>query len=618
MKQISSFSWDKFLFVILFFLLFSHYLKLIPGKTDETALILVSIVATIPVLISAARALKNKKISVDLLASIALVASLLTKEWASATFINLMLTSARIFSEYTENRARRAIQGLLKMRPQKIKVKRGNSILEVPVDEIKIGELVVIESGERIPVDGVVMEGAASIDQSSLTGESIPIAKSKGDDVFSSTLNVSGSLIVKAVKIGKDTTLEKIINLVEESQKGKPEIKTRADTFATWYIIIMVLGSGIVYLFSQDIYLLLALLLVACADDIAVAVPMAFLSAIGYAARRGVIVKGGHFLEGLSDVKTIIVDKTGTITKGKLKVQGIKVFSGYKEKDLLRFAAMTEFLSEHPVAKAVMEYVKVKKTKFAKPKKFEELPGRGTFATYRNKKILSGNLNFFKESGVKISKMALKELNKSQDDGFNVTLIGCDKNLVGFIASADEIRPKAKETINKLKKLGIEKWVMLTGDNERVAERVAREVDIPNFHANLLPEDKLKYIKRYLNPQYKTAMIGDGVNDAAALALADIGIAMGAIGSDAAIEAADIALMKDDIGEIPEMVEVSRYTLKVANQDFWIWGIVNVIGLILVFGKFIGPQGAAAYNFVTDFFPLLNSLRLFNLHLKLK
>lgn len=618
MKQALSFSWDKLLFVILLFLLFFHYFKLIPVKIDEAALIIVSVVATIPVVLSARRGLKNKKISVDLLASIALIASLLAKEWTSAIFINLMLTSARILGDYTESRARRAIQSLLKLRPQKIKVKRDNAILEIPANQVKIGELIIIESGERIPVDGVVVEGEASVDQSSLTGESIPVLKSTGDNVFSSTLNVSGSLIMKAVKIGKDTTLEKIISLVEESQKGKPEIRTRADTFATWYIITMVGGSIIVYAFFRDIYLLLSLLLVACADDIAVAVPMAFLSAIGYAARRGVIIKGGHFLEGLTNVKTIIVDKTGTITKGKLGVQGIKAFGDYEEKDLLRFAAMTEFLSEHPVAKAIMEYVRVKKIEFAKPKNFEEFPGKGTSATYRNKKILSGNLRFFKESGVKITKTALGEINKNQDGGFNVTLIGCDKKLVGFIASADEIRPKAREIVSELKKLGIQKWVMLTGDNERVAERIAREVDISNFHANLLPEDKLKYIKKYLNPQSKTAMIGDGVNDAAALALADIGIAMGAIGSDAAIEAADIALMKDDIREIPEMVELARYTLKIANQDFWIWGVVNVIGLILVFSRFIGPEGASAYNFITDFFPLINSLRLFDLHLKLK
>lgn len=611
-------NWDKLLLLLLAVFLLIYYAGLIPAQVGNSLLAVVSIVGTVPVLLSAFRSLKEKKISVDLLASIALVASLLTGNWASAVFINLMLTSARIFGEYTEGKAKSAIRSLLKFRPEKIKVKHGEKILVISIGEVKVGDLVVMESGDRIPVDGSVFEGEASVDQSSLTGESVPVGKAKGDKVFSSTLVVSGSLLVKAEKVGKDTTLEKIITLVESSQNEKSYIRTTADKFARWYIIITLILSLVIYVVFHDMNLLLSLLLVACADDIAIAIPMAFLAAIGYAARRGVIVKGGSFLEALTKVKVLVMDKTGTITRGRMKVTGVAFYNGYSEDELLRFAGVAEFFSEHPVAKAITEYIKEKKIAFEKPDDFEETPGRGIVASYKRKSIVAGKLRFLEESGVKLTQKEREDIARVQDDGYSATLVSFDGKLAGFLSCADEVRPYFKEIIEKVRKLGVERVVMLTGDNEKVAKRIADETGITDFHANLLPENKINYIKKYLRPGVKVAMVGDGVNDAASLALADVGIAMGAIGSDAAIEAADIALMHDDLREIPETMELGLYTRRVARQDFWIWGIVNAVGLALVFARIIGPNGSAAYNFVTDFLPLVNSLRLFNLHLKLK
>ncbi len=612
------FGWDKILFAVLAILLSLHYVSLIPQTVDQTLLILVSSIATLPVLWSALQSFRNKKISIDLLASIALVASLLNREWASAAFINLMLTSARIFYHYTESKARAAIQGLLKLRPQTVKIKRGSEIIEKKSEEVNVGDSVIIESGERIPIDGTILQGEASIDQSSLTGESAPVAKKAGDNVFSSTLAVSGSLIVKAEKIGKDTTLEKIISLVEESQKEKSGIKTVAEKFSDWYIIITLIGAVIIYFFFRDIKLILAVLLANSAEDIAVAIPMAFFSAIGYAARRGVIIKGEDSLEGLTKVKTIIVDKTGTLTLGHLEVQKIVPFGEYTIEDVFKIAASTEFFSEHPAAKAILKYARSKKLSFEKPDTFEEKPGRGIIATVGGKKFFSGSINFFREMGIIVHSSEFQTIKEYEEKGFGITLIGDEHKLIGMIVLADKIRPGIKEAIAKLRGFGITHWVMLTGDNEKVASRVATELNIGEFHANLLPEQKVDYIKQHLKKFPKTAMIGDGVNDAASLALADVGIAMGAIGSDAAIEAADIALMKDDIAEIPDIVELGRYTLRIARQDFFIWGVTNFLGLALVFSRTIGPEGAAAYNFITDFFPLINSLRLFNLHLKIK
>ncbi len=621
-NRLSSFgvgvNFDKIIFAVLAILFAFQYIPLFPQNIIQSLLVIVSVIATLPVIWSAIKSVMEKQVSVDLLASIALAASFIAKQWGSAVFINLMLTSARIFGDYTESKARAAIEGLLKLRPEKIKVKRGSNIVEIHISEVKIGDLVFIETGERIPVDGEIIHGEASIDQSSLTGESIPVTKTVGDKVLSSTMNVSGSLVVRTDKIGKDTTLEKIIALVDESQKQKSSIRTVADKFAGWYIGLAFVGAVLLYVLYRDMNLVLAVLLVVCADDIAVAVPLAFYSSIGYAARRGVIIKGGKFLEGLTKIKTVIVDKTGTLTLGKLKVVEIIPLDGEKTEKVVSIAASADFFSEHPSAKAIIHYAKQKEISFKKPDSFQEKPGHGITAICGSEKYSSGNPKFFKELGIEISSEADKIIKEFENKGFDVTLIGRGKKTAGLVVLADEIRPGAKAAIESMRNLGIKHWVMLTGDNERVASRVAAELNIGEFHANLLPEDKVDFVKKHLQKFPSTAMIGDGVNDAASLALADVGIAMGAIGSDAAIEAADVALMKDDISELPEIVELGRYTMKIARQDFIIWTITNGIGLILVFARVIGPEGAAAYNFITDFFPLMNSIRLFNLHRSLK
>jgi len=357
-RKVKFFDPDIFLFVILSLLLISHFLNFLPESFDIPLLVSFSLLGTLPVVLSALRSFKDRKISISLLASIALIASILAKEWSSAVFINLMLTSARIFDRYTRNQARRAIESLLKLQPEKVRVKRGEDIVEESVEKLEVGDLIIIETGQRVPADCRIEDGQASVDQSALTGESAPISKQKGDKLFSSTLLVSGSVIAKAEKVGKDTTLNKIVELVEQSQQFKAGIHTLADTFTTRYIIITLIGSIIIYLFSKDLILILSVLLVACADDIAVAIPMAFLAAIGVAAKRGVIIKGASFLEGITKVKVLVLDKTGTLTKGELKVEQIVAFENYTEEDVVQYAAIGEFFSMHPAAKAINVYAK--------------------------------------------------------------------------------------------------------------------------------------------------------------------------------------------------------------------------------------------------------------------
>jgi heavy metal translocating P-type ATPase len=603
-------SLDVFIWIVLAATLIIVYFKIIPNLT-EIFLIIIAFCATIPVFFSAIKSLKNKRISIDLLASIALTVSLIEKEWTSVIFINLMITSARIFSNYTQARSKRAIEHLLKLKPQKAKIKTDGGFNEVPVEEVKKGDLILVELGDRIPVDGIIEEGEAEVDQSSLTGESLLIFKKKGNEVFSSTIVSSGNLIIRAEKVGKETTFEKIIDLVENAQKNKAPISRLSDKFSTWYIIFTIIGSFLLYIISRNTILVLSLLLVSCADDVAVAVPMAFLSSITHSARHGAVIKGGEFIEALTKLKVVIVDKTGTLTRGKLKVENVFVFDDRKPEDVLELAGSISLMCKHPISQAITEHVKEKNIPIFEPDNFVEYSGRGVTAVYKNKRISCGKVSFFEELNIKITPEQLKAIDGEKEKIFNTTLIGLDNEIVGFITLSDEVRPKIKETISELKGLGVEKVVMLTGDNEKIARMVADAVGIDEFYANLLPEDKLTYLKKYLSKKYKTAMIGDGVNDAAALSLADVGIAMGAIGTDAAIESADIALMRDDLTQLPELIKIGKSTLKVVYQNLFLWATLNIIGFILVFTKILGPDGAAAYNFIFDFLPILNSLRLF-------
>lgn len=611
---------DKILFAVLAVVLIFYALNVLSPEFDSYILIIVAAIATLQVVYGALKELKEKKISIDLLASIALIFSLLAKEYASAVFINLMLASARILGTYTENRSRRAIESLLKLKPKKARIKQNGKIMEIAVSKIKIGDLIVVELGERIPIDGRIIEGEAAVDQSSLTGESFPVDKKAGDMALSSTMVVSGNLLVKTEKIGKETTFEKIIGLVEQAAAHKPRVTTMADKFTSWYVLLMLVGSAILYATTQNLVLVLAVVLVVCADDIAVAIPLAFLASIGHAAKRGVIIKGGDFLEGLSKAKVLIADKTGTLTYGKLKVENFFVFDNFKPEDVLDWSGAVSFLSDHPAAKAILKYAQEKGIKPVEPEKFEEYSGKGSEALIKGKKILTGKLSFFEESGIKITEHQRRDIIREKDNGLNTTLISYDGNLVGFFTLADEVRHNVKNVLLDLKNLGVEKIVMLTGDNEKIAERIAQSVGITDYHANLLPEDKLKYLKKYLSKNYKTIAIGDGVNDAALLNAADIGIAMGGIGADVTVESGDIVLMQDDLSKIPETMRLAKYTDRVARQDFVIWAITNGIGLYLVFSGFIPalilPTFAASYNFITDFIPIINSVRLFNLHIK--
>ncbi len=613
MDLINSLKLNIVLFIALIFVLCTSLLKVTSAFFDpQFFLIYVCIISTSAVVILSIGDIIQKKVTVNQLAAIALFATFLHQEWLSATFINLMIVSARLFGIYTESKAKNTIKSLLKLRPESVKIKKDNQFVVVPLNQVKKGDQIVVEAGDRIPVDGIVISGNADIDQSSLTGESLPISVGPNHQVFSSTLNLSGSLLIRADKIGADTTFQKIINLVESAQNNKIKYQTVAEKFAGWYIIITVISSVLILIISRNVNLVISFLLVSCADDIAVAVPLAYWAAIAQAAKNGIIIKGGNYLEVLAKIKTIITDKTGTITKARLKVVKTVSFSAsIPESKVMYYAAIAESVSEHPLAKAVMKHFELLRLRYPLPTDFIEQPGGGVKAICHHHVIIAGSPKYIQKNKITITPTQTKILEDWEKQAATAILIAVDKKLLGFIALEDEVKPEVRGTLKQLTALGVNRIVLLTGDNEFAANVIAQKTGITEVHANLKPQDKLAFVEHNLSPNNKIAYIGDGVNDSASLAQADVSFAMGAIGTDSAIEAADIAIMDDNFSRVDAAISLAKTTRNIIIEDFTIWGIVNTLGLYLVFAGYLNPPEAALFNFVTDFFPLINSFRIF-------
>lgn len=588
----------------------------------EIVLATLTIFGLIPVGVSAFKAIIKRHITIDLLATIALVFSLVLHEWTSAAFITLMLTFARVFEHITDERMEKTIKSLMKYHVEWVRIKVGDNIKDVHISEVKQGDVVIVESGENVPVDGVIISGQADINESSLTGESELVPKKEGEKVFTSTINESGSIIVKTEKVGADTTLAKIIKLVEESSREKNEAEMAADRFSERYILIVFVASVALYWFGIDTKIILALLLVVCADDIAVAVPLTYTAAIAYAAKRGVLIKGSGALEQLSRMNYILTDKTGTLTRGRPKVVSIKNYGKLSFDEVCKRFASGASESKHAVSKAIISYAKEHNIQPHVPDEFGEIPGEGVTFVHDGEMMFMGRVSYTEQESHHIGDEIKKDIAAEKDAGRGLVLLSVNEEVVGLLSYVDELRPKISEIIKETRDLGINEWHMLTGDNERAASAIAESLNIRHFHANMTPQSKVEFIRNFEKEHGPKAhkqkgivgYIGDGVNDAAPLALADVSIAMGGIGSDAAIEAADITIMKDNLNRVPEIIRISRKVRSVMRGNFWIWAVTNSVGLLLVvvgipgFGH-LGPAGAATYNFLTDFFPILNAFR---------
>ena len=529
-----------------------------------------------------------------------------------------MLAFARIFDQITQARAKKTIQSLMKYHVENVRIRVGDSVKEIHIHEVRPGDLVIVESGDRIPVDGIVVSGQADIDEASLTGESELVQKKAGDKVFTSTVADAGSLIVRTEKVGSDTTLARMVSLVEEASRDKNEAELAADKFTQWYIVVSLVASLGMYIYGLPPKIILSILLVVCADDIAVAVPLAYTAAIAYAARRGVIVKGSSAFEQLSKVKYILTDKTGTLTRGKPRVKDVKMYGLWTREEIAKRFVGGAAESNHAVSRAIMEYAAEYKIKPHLPDELEEIPGQGISFSHDGDAMLMGRSSFMEARGSRISAVVKKDIQAEKDAGRGVVCLSINGEVAGLLSYVDELRPHATAVIADTKKVGVNEWHMLTGDNENAASIIAHELNLQHFHANLTPEGKVDFIRRFEKEHSSSksvvAYIGDGVNDAASLALADVSIAMGAIGADAAIEASDITIMKDHIDRVPEIIHMAQKVRKVMVTSFWIWGITNAFGLVWVTVGvpglgLLGPGGAATYNFLTDFIPIVNALR---------
>ena len=584
------------------------------------ALYLVSLAAGgIPVAISAVRKVLKRKISISLLVTIAALGALYLGQFAEAAAVMFFFALAEAFEEFGEARSQKAVAALLEKSPKIARMQDGR---EVPVEEVKEGEIFKVRPGDMVPLDGVVIDGESSIDEATITGESVPKEKYKGETVYAGTMNQSGYLEVKVTKIAADSTLQKIVTLIEEAQRSRPEVQEFLDKFAGYYIpsaiglAILVAIIPPVFFgepFSDWFTRALILLVLACPDALVVSAPVAVAAAIGGASKRGVLIKGGRFLEVLSKTRAIAFDKTKTLTVGTPVVAEVVLLHGATEEDVIGDAAGIEKFSSHPLAKAIEDYAKQKGIMPHKMDKFKNVAGRGGNANCLvcdSKEHAIGNLQHIGASADTCDHV-LPEVERLEGMGMTAVLVSEDKKVIGIIGITDELRSDSKGVIDALKKLKVTP-VMLTGDNQKAANYIAEKVGISEAYGALLPEQKSELIIKLQSRYGRVAMVGDGVNDAPSLARADVGIAMGGGGSDVAIETADVTLMNDAIGTIPYLLGVGQQTFRVVRQN--VYGSLIVKGIILVLGiaGVIGLSVAVAVDAIMAILVVLNGLRLFN------
>lgn len=598
--------------IILFLLLCGLVIPFFNFINVPLILILINLLALIPVFISAVNALKKRQITVDLLAVIALVVALVAGEWHSAIFINLMLTCARIFSRFTEKSTENSLKSLLKYKPASIRVKEGREFVIKKPEEIKIGDIIQVLQGERIAVDGKILNGESAVDESTLTGESFPRSVKAGDTIYSSTLNIDGNFEMIATKTENESTLANIILASERASLEKSKTVTLSNKFAGIYVSATLVLAIVVYIFTGKLDFVLSILLVVCADDLAVAIPLAYTLGISKATKMGILVKSSKVFEKLPLVKIIVTDKTGTITGGKIKVKELVNFSKLQNTKLFSILHTAVSGSKHPVSRSIYSYLKTKKPRLLKYSQYKEFPGDGVKLKIGSDNYFFGKLNFLKRMGMELTKGEEDVKNKYISYGYSSSYLTRGKKLVCMVIFRDEIKANIKNVINRTKELGVAKWIMLTGDEKIIAENIALEAGVDEYQFQLSPKDKLNYIKELNKDGKSVAMVGDGVNDAPALSISDVSIAMGMMGSDTAIEASDISIMNDNLEKIPEVMALSGKIKNAVTVNIIFWVITNSVGLLLVFGGIAGPKEASAYNFLTDIFTTLSVFWLLN------
>ncbi len=556
-----------------------------------------------PILSAAAKDLVKRRMTMELSMTIAIAAGAYTGYFFVTAIVAFFVLIAEVLEGMTVERGRRAIRDLLEFLPRNVTVRRDGQVREIDVDDLTVGETVLVAPGGRIPVDGDVAGGYSFVDESRITGESMPVEKVEGMQVFAGSINQSGALEVRVERIGADTSYGKIIEAVEQAERSRAPISRTSDRLAG-YIVLFAIGFALATQWAwHDVNTSISVLVVAGACGVAAGTPLAILGAIGRAARLGAIVKGGAYLEGLYRLNTVVLDKTGTLTFGTPRVTALFTAAGVTDAELLGAAASAEIRSEHPLGKAIIDYARATGEAIAEPGAFRYTPGRGIAATVDGKSVLVGNRAWMEDSGVPVG-----GFDATPDEAASDIYVARDGKLLGAIAVADTVRPEARAAVEALHKKGIQ-TILLTGDNPPVAHAIARELGISEVEANMLPENKVERVRKLVAEGRVVGMVGDGVNDAPALAEANVGIAMGS-GTDVARESADVVLLGNDLARFVETLDVARWTRRIIYQNFIGTVAVDVLGVIAALIGLIGPVFAIQIHTISELVFIANSTRL--------
>ncbi|MGJ9460014.1 heavy metal translocating P-type ATPase [Oceanobacillus sp. CF4.6] len=557
------------------------------------------------------------------LMTVAVIGAALIGEWAEASIVVILFAISEALERFSMDRARQSIRSLMDIAPKEALVRRNGQEIMIHVDEIVVGDIMIVKPGQKIAMDGLVVNGLSAVNQAAITGESVPVAKTVDDEVFAGTLNEEGLLEVKITKYVEDTTIAKIIHLVEEAQGERAPAQAFVDKFAKYYTpIIMVIAALVAVVpplffggsWDTWVYQGLAVLVVGCPCALVISTPISIVSAIGNAAKKGVLIKGGVYLEELGAIKAIAFDKTGTLTKGMPMVTDFQVLNDQvEEKELLSIVTALEYRSQHPLASAIMKKAEQENISYldVRVEEFSSITGRGIEGNVNGTTYYIGSPRLFKELHVSdFSQEFEGKVKTLQNEGKTAMIIGTEQNILAVIAVADEVRETSKDVIQKLHQLGIQKTIMLTGDNKGTAGAIGAHVGVSDIQSELMPQDKLDYIKKMKEEYGNVAMIGDGVNDAPALAASTVGIAMGSAGTDSAIETADIALMGDDLSKLPFAVRLSRKSLNIIKANITFAIGIKLIALLLVIPGWLTLWIAILSDMGATILVALNSLRL--------
>ncbi|MCX5768992.1 MAG: heavy metal translocating P-type ATPase [Candidatus Hydrogenedentes bacterium] len=570
----------------------------------------------------ALKAARQLRPDMNLLMTVAVIGAIIIGQWLEASMVTFLFSLALLLETWSVNRARRAIGALLDLAPRKAKYvcPRDGAVEEKSVEEFAVGDTAVVLPGDRVPLDGVVTKGATSVNQAPITGESAPVAKQPGDEVYAGTINNEGAFEFRVTRAFNDTTLAHIIHMVEEAQARRSHSERWVETFARYYtpammglavVIAMVPPLALGGAWSFWFYQALVMLVIACPCALVISTPVSIVAALASAARAGVLIKGGLYIEIPARLRAVAFDKTGTLTHGRPEVQQIVPLNGHTPEELLERAASVESLSEHPLAQAILRRARADRVVFGRAESYHSLKGKGAEARVRGVKYWVGSHRYAHEINID-DPVSHGHAEALEDAGHSVVFIGNERHVCGLISIADQVHPEAARAVRAIKAAGIEHVIMLTGDNEGTARAVARAVDIDEYRAELLPEDKVNAVRALVERYGHVAMVGDGVNDAPAMAESALGIAMGAAGSDAAIETADVALMSDDLTKIGWLIRHGKRTVRVIKQNVTLALGIKAVFIALAMSGLATLWMAIAADMGASLLVIFNGLRLLN------